>query len=132
MRREDTSALRDIAEVCRRHPGLQLAVVFGSRARGDATAVSDWDVAYLADERLDRDALLSDLVRVLDTDHVDLVDLDRAGGLVRFRVARDGQVVFEAEPDAFARFWLEAVDFWCDAGPVIRAGYEDVLAELSR
>jgi predicted nucleotidyltransferase len=132
MRRDDTSALRDIAEVCRRHLGLHLAVVFGSRARGDATAVSDWDVAYLADERLDRDALLSDLIRGLDTDRIDLVDLDRAGGLVRFRVARDGRVVFEAHADAFARFWLEAVDFWCDAGPVIRAGYEDVLAELSR
>jgi predicted nucleotidyltransferase len=132
MRREDGRALCDISEVCGRHPGLRLAVVFGSRARGDATAASDWDVAYLADEPLDRDALLSDLVRALDTDRVDLVDLERAGGLVRFRAARDGHVVFEARPDAFARFWLEAVDFWCDAGPVIRAGYEDVLAELSR
>ncbi len=132
MRQDDASALRVISEVCRRHPGLQLAVVFGSRARGDATAVSDWDVAYLADERLDRDALLLDLVRALDSDRIDLVDLARAGGLVRFRVARDGRVVFEAHPDAFARFWREAVDFWCDAGPVIRAGYEDVLAELSR
>ena len=131
MHRDD-SAFRDIAEVCRRHPSLRLAVVFGSRARGDATAGSDWDVAYLADEPLDRDALLSDLVRTLDTDRVDLVDLERAGGLVRFRAARDGRAVFEARPDAFARFWLEAVDFWCDGGPLIRAGYEDVLAELSR
>jgi predicted nucleotidyltransferase len=132
VRLDDTRALRDISEVCRRHFGLQLAVVFGSRARGDASAASDWDVAYRADDRLDREALLLDLIRALDTDRVDLVDLERAGGLVRFRAARDGRVVFEAAPDAFARFWLEAVDFWCDAGPVIRAGYEDVLAELSR
>lgn len=111
---------------------MHLAVVFGSRARREATAASDWDIAYLADERLDRDRLLTDLVRTLDTERVDLVDLERAGGLVRFRVARDGIAVFESLPDAFARFWLEAVDFWCDAGPLIRAGYDDVLAELPR
>jgi predicted nucleotidyltransferase len=97
----DTVALRAISEVCRRHPGLHLAVVFGSRARGDFTAASDVDLAYLADERLDRDGLLADLVRTLDIERVDLVDLDRAGGLVRFRVARDGIVVFEARPDAY-------------------------------
>lgn len=128
----DTAALRAISEVCGRHSGLHLAVVFGSRARGDYTPLSDVDVAYLGDERLDRDGLLADLVRTLGIERVDLVDRDRAGGLVRFRVARDGIVVFEARPDAFARFWLEAVHFWCDAGPVIRAGYDDVLAELSR
>jgi predicted nucleotidyltransferase len=128
----DGAALRAISGVCQRHPDLQLAVVFGSRARGDATAASDWDIAYLAHERLDRDGLLTDLVRVLDTDRVDLVDLARAGGLVRFRAARDGIAVFESQPDAFTRFWLEAVHFWCEAGPVIRAGYDDVLAELPR
>jgi predicted nucleotidyltransferase len=132
MPRDDATALRAISEVSRRHPGLQLAVVFGSRARGDATSASDWDVGYLGNEALDRDGLRLDLVRVLDTDRIDLVDLARAGGLVRFRVARDGRVVFEAHPDAFARFWREAVDFWFDAGPIIRAGYEGVLAELSR
>jgi predicted nucleotidyltransferase len=128
----DSAALRAISGMCQRHPGIQLTVVFGSRARGDATAASDWDIAYLADERLDRDHLLTDLVRTLDTDHVDLVDLARAGGLVRFRAARDGVVVFESQPGAFARFWLEAVHFWCEAGPLIRAGYDDVLAELPR
>ncbi len=121
-----------IRDVCARHPGLRLVVLFGSRARGDATVASDWDIAYLASDRVDRDDLLTDLVRTLDIERIDLVDLDRAGGLVRFCVARDGIVVFESEPDVFARFWNDAVHFWCDAGPVIRAGYDDVLAELSR
>ena len=59
-----------------------------------------------------------------------MIDLDRAGGLVRFRAARDDIAIFEATPDAFARFWFDAVSFWCDAGPVIRAGYDELLAEL--
>lgn len=128
----DRDAVGAISEVFQQHPGARLAVLFGSRARADATARSDWDIGYLADASLDRDRLMADLVRTLDTDRVDLVDLERAGGLVRFRAARDGIAVFEASPDAFARFWLEAVTFWCDAGPVIRAGYDDVLAELPR
>ena len=128
----DRNAVLVISDVLQRHPGVRLAVVFGSRARGDATAASDWDIGYLADDRLDRERLMADLVRALDSERIDLVDLERAGGLVRFRAARDGTAVFEAVPDAFARFWLEAVTFWCDAGPVIRAGYDDLLAELPR
>jgi hypothetical protein len=96
-------ALRAIAAVVQRHEGVRLAILFGSRARGDATAASDWDIGYLADPSVDRDGLLADLVRALDTDRVDLVDLDRAGGLIRFRAAR-GIPVFEATADAFARF----------------------------
>lgn len=129
---DDRSGFRAIASVCGQHAGVRLAIVFGSRARGDATAASDWDVGILADAHLDHDALLADLVRTVGTDRIDLVDLSRAGGLVRFRAARDGVAVFERTPDAFADFWLEAVDFWCDAGPLIRAGYEAVLTDLNR
>lgn len=121
-----------IREIAAGQTGLRLAVLFGSRARGDATDRSDWDIGYLADARFDRERFLADLIAALGTEQIDLVDLERAGGLVRFRAARDGIALFEHAPDAFARFWLDAVSFWCDMGPIIRAGYEDILAELSR
>lgn len=111
-------------------PGLALLVLHGSRARGDARADSDWDLAYLADGRFDPDAFLADVVLALGTDRVDLTRLrGGASGLFRFRVARDGQPLFEAEDGAFARFWFEAVSFWCDAGPILRRGYEAILRE---
>lgn len=128
---DDRSGFRAIASVCGQHAGVRLAVVFGSRARGDATAASDWDVGVLDDGQLDHDALFADLVRTLGTDRIDLVDLARAGALVRFRAARDGVAVFARGPGAFDNFWREAVDFWCDAGPIIRAGYEAVLTDSS-
>lgn len=121
-----------IAEVAARHPALRLVLLFGSRARGDATARSDWDLGYLADAGLDREALLADLVMALGTEAIDLVDLDRASGLVRFRAARDGVAVFEPKAGAFPSFWFDAVSFWCDMGPLIRAGYDDLLSELTR
>ncbi len=119
-----------LAAILQGHPALRLLVLFGSRARTDARPASDWDLAYVASDGLDPDALLLDLVRALGTDRVDLVDLERAGAQIRYRAAAEGRVVHEARPGAFAEFWLAAVDFWCDAEPVLRSGYADVLARL--
>jgi len=128
----DADGLGAIRKVAARHQGLRLLVLFGSRARGDATARSDWDLGYRGDASLDREGLLADVVAAVGTEAVDLVDLDRASGLVRFRAARDAIVVCEATGGTFAEFWFEAVSYWCDMGPIIRAGYDDVLTELAR
>jgi len=115
--------LRDI-------PGLTLLMLFGSRARGDQSPESDWDFGYLGTPELDVDALLGDLVTTVGSDRVDLVDLQRASGLLRFRAARDGVAVFEASAGLGDRFQLEAALFWCDAEAALRRGYEGVLSEL--
>ena len=111
-------------------PGVRLLVLHGSRGRGDAGPRSDWDFAYLADQQLDPTELLAKLTVAVGTAAVDLVDLSTASALLRFRAARDGVALLERPPGAFLRFRLEAVRFWCDAGPVIRAAQADVLAAL--
>ena len=123
---------QQLADVASRHPALRLLLLFGSRARGDAHEQFDWDLGYLAGPGLDPDALLLDLVNALDTDRVDLVDLARAGGQVRFRAARDGRRIHEASPGTFEAFWTDAVTFWCDAEPLLRTGYAEALARLRR
>ncbi|HVQ76775.1 MAG TPA: nucleotidyltransferase domain-containing protein [Candidatus Binatia bacterium] len=132
MSSEFASLDEPLARVSGRHPKLRTLVLFGSRARGDARERSDWDLGYLADEGFDPDALLLDLVNDLGTDRIDLVDLARAGAQVRFRAASDGRALYEAEPGVFGAFWIEAVDFWCDAGPMVRDGYAEALARLRR
>lgn len=112
--------------------GLELLMLFGSRARRDGHPGSDWDFAYTATDAFDPAVFLGNVAGIVGTDRVDLVDLNRAGGLIRYRVARDGQVVFEAQPGFADRFQLEAVRFWCDAESVLQRGYDDVLAELTR
>jgi predicted nucleotidyltransferase len=111
-------------------PGLELLMVFGSRARGDAHARSDWDFGFLAVEGMDVATLLGAIVEIAGSDRVDLVDLGRASGLLRYRAARDGRVLFEARPRLAERFCLEAAQFWCDVAPVLQQGYEGVLAGL--
>ena len=107
-----------------------MLLLFGSRARGDAGAGSDWDLGYLAAPGFDADALLLDVVSALGTDRVDLVDLARAGAQIRYRAARDGRVLHESQPGAFGTFWVEAVGFWCDVEPILRVGYAEALARL--
>lgn len=116
-----------IAALLPEHPGLHLIVLHGSRARGDG---ADWDFGVLTDGRVDLAALTSSLTGLLGTDAVDVVDLDRTSALLRYRAARDGVALWERQAGAFLEFRLDPVRYWCDAGPVIRAAQEDVLAAL--
>jgi predicted nucleotidyltransferase len=121
-----------LAGLVSRLPGLRVLALHGSRARGEAHERSDWDFAYLGDVSLDPDGLRTALVDALDTDAVDLVDLDRAGALLRYRVARDAQLVCEAVPGGFADFRLAAIHTWCDMEPVLTPLYERALKDLER
>jgi predicted nucleotidyltransferase len=128
----DPELLRAIERATAGVPGLRLFVLHGSRARGDAHAASDWDFAYEAETSFDPDALLASLADVLKADRLDLVDLDRAGALLRHRVARDGVLVVERAPGLFVRFRLKAIATWCDLAPVLEPLYERVLEALPR
>ena len=58
------------------------------------------------------------------------MDLARASGLLRYRAARDGVLVYEAQPGCFDRFRFAAARFWFDAEPVLRPGYDAILERL--
>lgn len=124
--------LQQVTELARTSPGLELLVLFGSRARGDSHSRSDWDFGYLSARDFDPAEFLAHLVLLLGTDRIDLVDLERTNGLLRFRVASEGQTLFESNDGAFERFAFEAISFWCDMGPIIRQGYEEILQGLAR
>lgn len=126
------SVLDALASKAQATVGLHLLILFGSQARGDARPGADWDFGYLADEAADTPGLLAALVEALENDRVDLVDLGRASGLLRYRAACDGLLVYEAAPDLFDRYRLQAAHFWCDNASVFERGYEDVLEALPR
>jgi predicted nucleotidyltransferase len=113
-------------------PGLRLLVLHGSRARGDAHAQSDWDFAYVAERGFDVDGLLALLVESLGADRLDLADLDRAGALLRHRVASHGVPIYEIAPGTFQTFQIEAASVWCDLEPVLEPAYARVLDALPR
>ena len=122
----------DLSRIAAATPGLGLLLLYGSRARGDARTDSDWDFGYEADSTFDPDALLARLADELKADKIDLTDLNRAGALLRHRAARHAVVLFEQTPGRFTRFWLNAVDTWCDLAPILEPIYAGVLEGLER
>lgn len=125
----DAARLDAVRAVAARVEGLELLLLHGSRSRGAAHPGSDWDLGYLGD--IDPADLLDAVASALGTDDVDLVDLARAGALLRFEAGRDGIRLYGTD-EVHLRYVLDATRFWCDAGPVIRRAHDEVLAELGR
>lgn len=102
-------------------PYLKMLVLFGSRARGDTHANSDWDFAALYDEQLreescqDRGFAWFEVPGVigqvfsLNSDEIDVVELHRASPLIAHFVARDGKLLYEKEPGEFNKFKQKAL-----------------------
>lgn len=78
-------------------PHVQLAVLFGSFAKGSADMHSDVDVAVLVAPNtvMNRIEVETTLGRVVQrgVDLIDLIDLTLAMPLLRFEVARDGVLI---------------------------------------
>lgn len=122
----------DLPALADAHPSLRLLLLLGSRANGTAHEKSDWDLGYLAGVDLDVGTLMADLTTALGTDDVDLVDLAGASAVLRRNAAVDGRALLQSVPGAFADFQVEAMTFWCDVEPVLRAAHCDVLRALAR
>lgn len=122
----------EVGKVARSAPGLRLLVLHGSRATGKSHAHSDWDFAFVGDAGFDADTLLARLGETLHSDTIDLADLNRASGLLRFNVASDGIAVFEQEPGVFERFRLHAISSWLEMAAVLGPAYDDRLERLGK
>jgi uncharacterized protein len=86
---------------------VRLALLFGSRARGQARPDSDADVAVLGEnlDLLDLAADLSDAAKV----EVDVVDIRDPGYPLLNALLRDGVVLREGERGAAASWWTRAL-----------------------
>jgi predicted nucleotidyltransferase len=99
---------------------VELVIVFGSTARGTAHAESDVDVGVIfrGEVSLSEELALENRLERATGRSVDIVRLEEADILLRYRVARDGVVVFAKPAHAAPRF-------------LARAGYEyDETREL--
>lgn len=119
--------LNRINSLGKKYPEVQLLILFGSRARGEAKGTADWDFGYVAEKNFDSIQLYTELTLLIKTDKIDLVNLLNANGLLRYRVAKEGILVYQKREGEYEKFWLQAVDFWCDAGSIIRAEYDALL-----
>lgn len=113
--REALAVLRAAAEdgrldaLCERHQ-VRVLTVFGSAARGEATA-RDLDVAVLFEPGRPGDALglVNELIDLTSSDDIDLMDLGRAGPVARERGLVGCLALYESESGAFAAVQVAAI-----------------------
>src|SRR6476619_5311246 len=74
---------------------VRLAILFGSRARGQAGPSSDWDVGLVR--------WMGELASVVGAE-VDLVDLRKAPPLLAHRAVTEGKVLLDRSGHEFASF----------------------------
>jgi len=80
---------------------IRLVYIFGSIAKGCANKLSDIDIAVFISEDSTKDypygyraQIITDLMKILKTNNVDLVVLNRASPFLRFQVLRYGKLIF--------------------------------------
>ena len=115
--------------------GLVVAYLFGSRARGTASAASDVDVALLmTDAPKTLDDLQLDVAADLERElglPIDVVVLNRAPSDLIHRVLRDGELLVENDRSARIRFEVRARNDYFDLARVrdaYRRGRRSALA----
>jgi len=97
-------------------PYLKMLVLFGSRATGKTHAKSDWDFATLYDEEKRKACIenrafawfevpqkLGDVFEI-NSDEIDVVELNKCSSLIAHFVARDGKLLYESEAGEFEKF----------------------------
>lgn len=93
---------------------LQLIILFGSAAAGRMHKKSDIDLAFLHDAPVDVLELTNRVIRLLRTDNVDVVDLNRASPLLKFMAAKHGTLLYEKTEGMFNRFYSLAFRRYID------------------
>ena len=119
-------------------PTVLVAYLFGSYGRGRATVHSDVDIAVLAEQTLSREqsfdlrlALIDELQGLLHREAVDVVILNEAPLALRYRVLRDGQLLFCRDDQLRILYQADMVSLYLDFKPVIER-HERAILERAR
>ncbi|QQR80510.1 MAG: nucleotidyltransferase domain-containing protein [Deltaproteobacteria bacterium] len=120
--------------------GVQALYLFGSRALGTETEISDYDYAVLMkDERHRRgddlyehlyDILSTISPRTLKNDVIDIIYLRDVGLELKFHVIRYGKILFESNVLERLRFEERTTNLYCDYRPILDQFDKAILESL--
>lgn len=109
--------------------GLDLLLLFGSRATETNLEKSDFDVAYLAKKTLDLEKesrLIVDLMPVFKSEIIDLVNIKKASPLLLYAITNSCSVLYESKPLTFASLRVYAFKQYVETKPL----YEEKFRRL--
>ena len=123
-------SLQELAAALTADPDVQLAVVFGSAARGALHRRSDLDIGVMGLRSTTRLAALAVTLARIAGREVDLIQLETAPPLLRFEIARDGAVLAARAPHLWPDFQARAMVDWWEWAPLARRFAAAAMARL--
>ncbi len=114
----------------KRRKKVTIAYLFGSRVRGKTGLLSDADIAVcFRDEKMavERHALASRLKQLLGVEDVDLIVLNRSPVELRYRIIRDGKLIFCDSMTAKVEFEARVLSQYGDYLPVLERQRREIL-----
>ncbi len=122
----DTLSAHNMASDVLRGYGVEIAYLFGSRARGDDGPLSDADVAVLFSQEITEDErfarrlqLASRLAAPLKAPRVDTIDLEAAPPGLAYRVITEGRLLFSCNDLRRVRFEARTYQRYVDLKPFL-------------
>ncbi|MBL7131940.1 MAG: nucleotidyltransferase domain-containing protein, partial [Candidatus Omnitrophica bacterium] len=112
-----------------RHPEIEVAYIFGSIAQETTNALSDIDIGLILNkekinERLYRYGykaeFLTDLIKVLKTNNVDLVFLNEANSLLKHKVLYFGKLIYSKNEKKRIQFQIDTINKYNDFRQLIK------------
>jgi predicted nucleotidyltransferase len=127
-----------LVEAFARDGQIEAIWLFGSRARNEADALSDVDIAVLARGDLDASALWDRqlewtrfAVDALGTHEVSIQALNRVPVALRHAILRDGRLLWSCSPEIAADFAARCLKEYLDFKPYLDAYDRDLLREAA-
>ena len=87
---------KEIFSICKRYH-INLLYVFGSYATGKTTSLSDLDIAFYSEKKVNQIELLQTLQHLFQEEAIDLVNLEKAPSHLIHRILRDGKCLFASD-----------------------------------
>jgi len=129
---------KTLAELLPKFP-VDFAYLYGSQAKGQTHAESDIDIALAFKNNLGRDPedVLLDIFPILEgalqipVEKIDLKNFDRLPLSVRFRVIRDGKLVYCANVGEHRKKTVDTVAKYHDEEPFFETAAQDFFERVS-
>jgi len=129
MKRNIDEIQKSLKEYFEKHSEIEIAYIFGSVAKRKNHTLSDIDIAIFLDNRqIKSDSyrygykaeILADLFKLLNTNKVDLVILNKANPLLRHRVLYFGKLIYSKDEKCRIRFQIDTINKYNDFKQLMR------------
>ncbi len=110
---------KDIIQIAKRYR-ISLIYLFGSKARGRETSLSDIDIAVLLEK--DRDLnlkktildLIFEFSNIYHSDKIDLLILNKAGLDIQYNIISEGKILYQLNEDVRCNYETRTLKLYFD------------------